>query len=174
MKTREQIYSNEAKQLLRDITTYHCMKRSQLLKLYSDKEQKIENLLAYFVKQGRIYYDKQTDTYFDNEDMQNNMQMIAAIWVLADFSEIVEFHSVDEFPVQLIFFAEGETYDVIYVPMDKETLVERMLSNVPKESVGKQIIIVENVNQIERMNIDAAVFCTIDANTGNIQYYKRE
>lgn len=174
MKTREQIYSNEAKQLLRDITTYHCIKRSQLLKLYSDKEQKIENLLTYFVKQGRIYYDNQTDTYFDNEDMQNNMQMIAAIWVLADFSEIVEFHSVDEFPVQLIFFADGETYDVIYVPMDKETLVERALSNVPKESVGKQIIIVENVDQIKRMNVDAAVFCTIDTNMGNIQYYKRE
>ncbi len=174
MKTREQIYSNEAKQLLRDITTYHCIKRSQLLKLYFGKEQKIENLLSYFFKQGRIYHNNKTDMFFDNEDMQNDVQMIKALWVLVDFAEIAEFHSIDEFPVQLIFFAEGETYEVISVLPDKEILIERALANKPKESIGKRIIIVENTAQIECINVDNAVFCTVDANTGEIQYYKRE
>ena len=174
MKTREQIYSNEAKQLLRDITIYHCIKRSQLLKLYFGKEQKIENLLSYFVKQGRIYHDRQTDTFFDNEDMQKDIQMIKAIWVLADFAEIAEFHSTDEFPIQLIFFANGETYEVICVPKDKEALVEQALSHIPKESTGKQIIIVGDMNQIENINVLNAVFCTVDADTGEIKYYKRE
>lgn len=174
MKTREQIYSNEAKQLLRDITTYHCIMKSQLIKLYPGKEQKIENLLSYFVKQGRIYHDNQSDVFFDNEDMQSNSQMLDAIWILADFIENTEYHSADEFPIQLIFFADGETYEVISMPKDKATLIEQALAHIPEESAGKRIIIVENVNQIEHINIENAVFCTVDTYTGDIQYYKRE
>ena len=34
MKTREQIYSKEASELLRDITMYHCVKHEQLLMLF--------------------------------------------------------------------------------------------------------------------------------------------
>ena len=55
MKTREQIYRQEAASLLRDVTTYHCAKGEQLKRLYPGKEEKIEHLLGYLVKQGRVY-----------------------------------------------------------------------------------------------------------------------
>ena len=70
MKTREQIYGKEAAALLRDITTYHCMKPGQILKLYPGKERQVENLLTHLTRQGRIFYDTDTDTYFDNPDMR--------------------------------------------------------------------------------------------------------
>ena len=54
-KTREQIYRQEAASLLRDVTTYHCAKGEQLKRLYPGKEEKIEHLLGYLVKQGRVY-----------------------------------------------------------------------------------------------------------------------
>lgn len=57
MKTREQIYGKEAAALLRDITTYHCMKPGQILKLYPGKERQVENLLTHLTRQGRIFYD---------------------------------------------------------------------------------------------------------------------
>ena len=52
MKTREQIYGKEAAALLRDITTYRCIKHQQLLKLYPGKERQIDSLLAHLVRQG--------------------------------------------------------------------------------------------------------------------------
>ena len=50
MKTRGQIYSQEADGLLRDISMYRAMKEEQILRLNPKKEAKIKNLLGYLVK----------------------------------------------------------------------------------------------------------------------------
>lgn len=64
MKTREQIYSREATEILRDITTYHYIRHDQLLRLYPQKNKDvIDNLLSYLVRQGRIFYDSGRDWY---------------------------------------------------------------------------------------------------------------
>ena len=55
MKTREQVYGKEAADILRNITTYHYIRHDQFLRLYPGKEDKIANLLSFFVKQGRKY-----------------------------------------------------------------------------------------------------------------------
>lgn len=41
MKTRAEIYSKEAADILRNITTYHYMRHDQLLRLYPGKEKKL-------------------------------------------------------------------------------------------------------------------------------------
>lgn len=46
MKTREQIYGQEAAGILRDVSMYHALTETQLLKLYPHKESKIRNLLS--------------------------------------------------------------------------------------------------------------------------------
>ena len=47
MKTRAEIYSKEAADMLRNITTYHYMRHDQFLRLYPGKEEKIDNLLSF-------------------------------------------------------------------------------------------------------------------------------
>ena len=158
MKTREQIYGKEAAALLRDVTTYHCMKYGQLLKLYAGKERQVENLLSHLERQGRIFYDSGMDAYCDSPDTKPDAEMLAALWVLADFGDRIEYHSSDAFPAKLIFFAEGEVYEVICIPPDKETL----------------ILIVEETVQIPRIQLSDAVFCTVDKATGGVQYYRKE
>ena len=54
MKTREQIYGQEAAGILRDVSMYHALTETQLLKLYPHKESKIRNLLSYLQKQNRM------------------------------------------------------------------------------------------------------------------------
>ena len=174
MKTREQIYGKEAAALLRDITTYHCMKPGQILKLYPGKERQVENLLTHLTRQGRIFYDTDTDTYFDNPDMRSDPEMLSALWVLADFGGQTEYHSSDEFPVKLIFFAEGETCEVICLSPEKETLIEHALSFASDDNSGKRILIVEDTGQIPHINIPNAIFCTVDSDTGDVQYYRKE
>lgn len=150
MKTREQIYNVEASTLIRDITTYHCAKGAQLAKLYPGKDSKIENLLKYLVRQGRIFYEAETDTYYDNADMKTNTEMLTALWVLSDFGDKVEYHSSDSFPTKIIFFSAGEVYEIICIPSDKETLIIQALAHQNHEDNGKQILIVEEIEQINR------------------------
>lgn len=47
MKTRAQIYSQEAAGILRDISMYRILREGQLLRLYPGKEAAVRNLLAY-------------------------------------------------------------------------------------------------------------------------------
>lgn len=174
MKTREQIYSREAAEILRDITTYHYIRHDQLLRLYPQKKQEvIENLLSYLVRQGRIFYEPDRDWYHDGMEAHADTEMLATLWVLTDFIDKAEYHSATDFPVKLLFFAEGETYEVVSVPADKEALIEQALLQSGEEN-GKRILIIEDTAQIERLHIaDVAAYCIVSG-TGQIQYYKQE
>ena len=106
MKTRGQIYSQEAVSLLRDISMYKALREGQLLRLYPKREGKMKGLLAYLVKQGRIL--QEGDTYFASPGCVKHVDKgwMAAVWVLADFANRVEFHAVGNFPAKIIFFAD--------------------------------------------------------------------
>lgn len=176
MKNREQIYSKEAAELLRDVTTYHYIRHDQILRLYPGKENKIDNLLAYFVRQGRIFYDPDRDMYHDGTEAAPDYGLLAAIWLLTGFIEKADYHSPSDFPITLIFIADGELYETIYIGSDKETLVEHALSQI-KHDAEKRIVIVENTDQIPKLSIpDVTAYCTTDMQTGVVSYftYKKE
>ena len=142
MKTREQIYGQEAAGILRDVSMYRALTEMQLLKLYPHKESKIRNLLSYLQKQGRIvqrgeYYRIPADA---EEDIDYGLSK--AVWVLTDFMEQVEYHSVSDYPAKILFFADGEVYEIIYAEPGKEQLINQMLSTV-KEVPTKYIVLIE-------------------------------
>ena len=174
MKTREQIYRKEAAELLRDLTTYHHIYRNQILRLYPGKESKIENLLSYFTRQSRIFYDKDLDMYHDGTEAPPDMSMLASIWVLIDFIEKAEYHSAVDFPAALVFVSDGELYEVLHIPPDKEALMEHAIAQQGSDA-EKRIVIVEDIRQIERLSIPyTTAYCTVDVQTGAVQYFKQE
>ena len=174
MKTREQLYGKEAAGLLRDISSYHCIRREQVYRLYPYKDKKVlDNLLTYLARQGRIFYDPQTDIYYDSPDFETDRVMLAALWVLADFADRVEYHSPDDFPTKILFFSSGETYEILYISPEKEALVEHALAPSGEED-GKRLLIIEDMEQIARLHIpNTAAFCTV-SDTGEIQYFKQK
>lgn len=174
MKTREQIYGKEAAELLRNITTYHYLLQEQLLRLYPGKEDKIQNLLSFFLKQGRIFYDSSTNLYHDGTETSPDYEMLAAIWVLADFIDRTDYHSSTDFPVKMIFIADGELYEVLYAAPGNDALLAHALSQQPHDA-EKRIVIVEQPEQIARLSIpDVRAYCTVDMQNGAVQYFKQE
>ena len=57
MKTREEIYEIEGAALLRTISTYHTLTYEQVIRTFNRKPETIRNLISSLVKQGRIFYD---------------------------------------------------------------------------------------------------------------------
>ena len=172
MKTREQIYGQEAAGLLRDVSMYR-LTEMQLLKLYPHKESKIRNLLSYLQKQGRIvqrgeYYRIPADA---EESIDHGLSK--AVWVLTDFMEQVEYHSVSDYPAKIIFFADGEVYEIIYAEPGKEQLINQMLSAV-KEVPPKYIVLIEQPEQIAEIHTpNTSGYCTVSSG-GEVQYYQIE
>ena len=99
--------------------------------------------------------------------------LLAAIWVLADFIDRVEFPSAGEFPAKLIFFADGEVYEVIHAANGKETLINHILS-APAEEASSYLILVDKPEQIPELEIpNVRGYCTVSPE-GEVQYYQRE
>lgn len=171
MKTRDQLYSKNASKILRDITNYHNMQRGQVLKMYPGQEEKVSNLLSFLVRQRRIFYSARDDIYYDNMDMQKEPETLSALWVLADFADRAEFHTSADFPVKIIFFYNGDTYDIIYVAKGKEALIEHALAQ-QEEEAGIRLVIIEQTDQIPQLHIPGvAAFCIV-TESGDVQYYK--
>ena len=163
MKTREQIYGQEAAGILRDVSMYHALTETQLLKLYPHKESKIRNMVLC----GEYYRIP--------SEMEDSIDLglSKAVWVLADFMEQVEYHSVSDYPAKIIFFADDEVYEIIYVEPGKEQLINQMLSTV-KEVPPKYIILVEHPEQIAAIHTpNTGGYCTVSS-SGEVQYYQIE
>lgn len=174
MKTRADIYGKDIAEVVRDITTYHHIRKDQLIRLFPDKGSKIENLLSILSKEGRIQYEPDTEMYHDGTEAHPSYAMLKAIWVLADFIDKVDYHSSVDFPSTLIFIADSELYEVIYVEPDKEALLEHALA-LTDHGAEKRIVIVESAEQIGRLSIpDVTAFCTVDMETGTVQYFKHD
>ena len=166
------IYGQEAAELLRNITVYHCMRRDQLLRLYPGKEGVIENLLRYLVKQQRIFYNTARDCYGDVPDCREDRELTAALWVLLDFIEKVEYHSPDNMPAKLVFFADGEVYEVVYVGPGKEALLQHALA--AEDDSGQRLVIIEEEDQMQHLHIPhIAAYCMVDEQ-GCVQYFRKE
>lgn len=174
MKTRADIYGKEAAELLRIITLYPGLCKEQLLRFFPKKDEKIENLLTYLNRQGRIAL-AECGGYMPYELRSHSpdMGISKAVWVLLDFIDRTEFHSIGEFPVSVLFFSDGELYEIIYVSAGREALTAQAL-RLMREPAGKRIVLVDSPGQISQIRFPAiSAFCTVNDN-GQVNYYQKQ
>ena len=173
MKTRDEIYSKEASELLRIITTYRILTYKQLLRLFPGRSKKIQAILKGFGHQGRILYDTETGIVrsADESNEASDMGMIDAFWVLLDFIKRAEYHTAGEFPVKISLFADAEMYEIVRICAGQEALTNHALSAV--KDPPRRIIIVDLPSQVASINIpNTAGFCTVSSD-GEIEYYSK-
>ena len=110
MKTRADLYGHEAVGLLRDIAMYRVLEKEQLLRLYPGKQDKIENLLTYLTKQGRVFFVD--GRYCASLDCAEQMDrgLLAAVWVLIDFIEPVSYTHLDVYKRQLLVYGGDDSF----------------------------------------------------------------
>ncbi len=134
---------------------------------------KVKNLLTYLVKQQRVWLSEDEQFYLSSPDALEDMDrgLFAAVWVLADFMDQVEYHSVGDYPAKIIFFADGEVYEIVHAAQGKEVLVSHVLSG---ERPSHYLVLVDDPSQIEELQIPHANgYCTVTP-AGEVQYYQKE
>ena len=160
--------------MLHNISLYPGLTENQLCRFFPEKEATAKVLLAHTLKEGRVYRDE-NGRYYANQEVQNgaDKDLSRCIWVLLDFIDQVEYHTVGEFPAAILCFANGDLYEIVPIPQGKETMICQLLRQ-PQKDAGKRIVVVEDTSQIELLDIpQAAGFCTI-AEDGTVSYYKKE
>lgn len=175
MKTRAEIYGQEAMELLRIISMYPGLALNQLCRFFPGKETRVvANLLAHLERQGRIVRDS-SSCYFSYGAEKNGTDrgLRLAVWVLLDFLEQAEYHAPGDFPAKLLFFARSELYEIVWVADGQEVLVNHVLGQNSRTDC-RRIVLVEEPGQIERLHIPGASgYCTVTED-GQIHYYKKQ
>lgn len=173
MKIRDQNYSQETASLLRDISMYQALREGQLLQLYPGKQAIIHKLLAYLSKQHRIIYED--GLYFPAPGRPDHIDfgLLAAVWVLVDFIDRVEYHSVGDFPAKLIFIADGEVYEVVHMEAGREALLFQVMGR-KEDKPSHYLVLVDGPEQIAGLDLpNVCGYCTVAPN-GAVQYYQKE
>ncbi len=174
MKNRAAIYQREAAEMLHNISLYPGMTEDQLCRFFPEKKATAKTLLTHMLKEGRVYRGE-NGRYYANQEARNsvNQDLSRCVWVLLDFIDQVEYHTVGDFPAVILCFANGELYEIVPIPQGKETMICQLLRQ-PQKDAGKRIVVVENTAQIEMLDIpQVAGFCTV-AEDGTVSYYKKE
>lgn len=172
MKTRKEIYGKEAAKILNNITVYHNIRKPQLLRLFPNtKPEVIEKLIFHLQNNRRIFHDKNTDIIYDNDEHKTDYETIYCLWVVCDFIEKIEFHSSSDFPINIVFFGDGEQYEISYISENKEAMFEQAFNL--QSLNGKRIIVLGNAEQITKLRIpDVTAYCIVNDDTGEVKYYK--
>ena len=173
MKTRNQIYHRDGEKLIRFLTVYHALKYEQVMRMFGNRDS-VKSLITSLSKQGRIYHDKEKNLLCDTEEASKDPDRgtIAAFWVLLDFEKPIVFHTSGDFPVKLHFFSENEEYEILYVPLEQEVLVDHVMKSIPCHDVMR-LVVLEDIRQASKLSIEGVLaFCVVD-NSGYVSYLGR-
>ena len=163
MKTRAQIYSHEASGILRDISTYGVLTQKQIFGLYPQKDEQIKNLLTYLCKQKRLFLVDGFYSLTPELPKDRDRGLEAAVTVLADFMEQVEYHAAGEYPVKIIFLADGEVYEILYAEPGKEAILNLLLAR-PEQEPPVRLVILEDAAQVDLLAIpNVRAYCLLDS-----------
>ena len=140
LKNRAAIYQREAAEMLHNISLYPGLTENQLCRFFPEKEATAKVLLAHMLKEGRVFCDR-NGGYYANQEAQNgaDKDLSRCVWVLLDFIDQVEYHTVGEFPAAILCFANGELYEIVPTPQGKETMICQLLRQ-PQKDAGKRIV----------------------------------
>ena len=171
MKTRAEIYGNEAADLLRTVTMYPGLSEQQLLCFHPGKEDTAKALLSHLEKQGRIFQTESGGYFPAGQPAKLDRTLVRAVWVLLDFIQRAEYHAPADFPVKLVFFADGELYEVACVEDGQEALVCHALRG--NKGGSRRIMLVDTPAQIAQIDCPGiSGFCTVDEE-GRTNYFKK-
>ena len=123
----QQIYQQEENILSRIISMlsmYHCLYLAQLCRLFPgvNKEQ-LTVLLRKLVRKGRLTLDSATGLVCYTGIKDADSATLSAVWLLLDFYPEITYHTICDYPVTLCFSVSDDCFDVIYVSMGKEQLL---------------------------------------------------
>ena len=153
------------------LAMYRCLHFSQLCRIFPKLSiTQLTLLLKKLERKGRIFLDSKKDLVYYAGITEANPAILSSFWVLLDFYPEVNYHTVSDYPVTLSFTATDDCFDVIFIPLEKEQILNQALSFY-KEGYPKRIVVVENVTQISLLSIPGTIgYCTV-SEEGQITYY---
>ena len=172
----ERIEFNKKGEEILDFSDAYGVLRYEYLERFFPGSKKIA---SYLIKNRRLY--KSADGYYigTTPDLRPDKCMASALGVLADIFEKVQSHARAEAPAQISFMTRSGDYcEIVYVGYGLEAMVSAASQLAVKRTskdcadITKRIIIVENKDQMTRLQIPGITRIALVQPDGSLSYYK--
>lgn len=172
LKSKE--YENQTAGIIQLLSMYQALYFEQISRFYPElSAERLHTIIRHLEKSGRLIYRHATGILLYSADCSPEPAVLAAFWILLDFRDELVYHTIGTFPVTLTFYAGPEAYDVVYVPPEKEMLINHALSALNGEP-SRRLVVVESGEQIPLLDFpDIAAYCMVTAD-GQVNYFKKQ
>ena len=161
-------FIKKGEDILDFVDTYGVLRCDCLEKFFKDSNK----IVSYLIKNRRLH--KSLDGRYIGADQNPHPDkcMTAALNVLADVFEKVQNHARAETPAQISFATHaGECYEIVYVGYGMEAMVAAT-SQFKMDSMIKRIIIIEDKNQMTRLQIPGTTRFALIHPDGSLSYFR--
>lgn len=174
------VHFNERKELhelKKLLSEYGILDIRQIYAYFHYKSEDIvRGIMGYMTRNGLIAADMSNRRVAVSErQLQEapDRKLIASFWAMLQYIETIHYHARAEFPAQIYFFSGGAEYEVVYVPLGDENLINSIFA---RDNGGdtRYLVVVEEPMQLETLDIPRVEwFCTV-AEDGAIRKYIQE
>ena|GEM_PF-5761675 len=174
------VHFNERKELhelKRLLSEYGILEIGQIYAYFHYKsEDIIRGIMGYMTRNGLIAADLGARRAAVNGRQlkeEPDRKLIASFWAMLQYIETIQYHTRAQFPAQIYFFADGAEYEVIYVALGEENMINAIFAREP-EGDTRYLVVVEEPRQLETLDIPRVEwFCTVGED-GAIRKYIQE
>ena len=151
---------------------YGALEIVQLKKYFPYDDELFDRIIRSLEKKGRLVYEKKKKIVKAHNGIQVDEDQKKCFWIVIDLMDQIEFHCVGRFPLMLLISAKAYTYEVYYVKVGDELAMSHVINYERTENDKKEIIVIEEEFQMEKILVEDAIFCLIN-NEGEVTYYER-
>lgn len=151
---------------------YGALEIKQLKTYFAFEEELFRRIIRSLEKKGRIFYEKETNLVKAHKGIKVDEKQKTCFWVVLDLINEIEFHCSGRFPLMILISAKAYTYEVYYVRVGDELAMSHAINYEKNEYDKKEIIIIEEESQMEKIDVENAIFCLINGE-GEVTYYEQ-
>ena len=162
------------------VQKYHVLEKAQIYAYFAldGRDHFVGKAFKALEKERQIYVHPELDLVAASEETiaDKDLGTMKAVWVLLDVrkKKQVEEHfpaSKEEYPVRIVFYGEGEIFDILYISEAEVTVVNNLFSRKVIDSCG-HIIVVENPDYISAIHIANVIGYCVVKEGGEVEYYR--
>lgn len=162
------------------VQKYHVLEKAQIYAYFAldGRDHFVGKAFKALEKERQVFIHPELEVVAASEEAiaAKDLGTMKAVWVLVDVmkKKQVEEHfpaSKEEYPVRIVFYGEGEIFDILYISETEVTVVNNLFSRKKIDSCG-HIIVVENPDYISAIHIaDVIGYCVVKEG-GEVEYYQ--
>ena len=172
MKTEKTRMAISKQEIIKLLSIVGVMDMEDLGRLFPDSIGVIGTVVNHLFRERRL--TKVGNQIALEMDAINNpiTGMKKALCVFSEFYPKAEYYTGEDYPGMFCFFADGIEYEILYAASGQENIVNKVCE-LPEEP-PKRLIVIESMEQIDKLNVqNTAAFCLVD-DSGAIQYYQKK